>query len=197
MKHAPWLLLLLAVLAGCATAPPPPPPHLGRAVAVLPPNNLTGNPLVVTGAGLIDRYVRHADVVTVPDVLLSEARSQLQERGFQVTSRAAVDTALKDRQPTSPESAADLAAQGGLKHLVLYLEIRRWEPDRPGHTAFVIVGLGASLIDPSTGTVVWKEDRRAAPVATPGEITSQAASVTAARKVIKEMLEPLRPDVSP
>jgi len=184
--------LAVLCLAGCASPRPAPPANLGRVIAVLPPYNRTGDRLLVMGAGLIDRYVRHADVVTVPDVLLSEARFQLQGHGFEVAPGPTVEAALKGRAPTSPASAAELAAQGGLRGLVLYLELRRWEPDAPVRTAFVIVGLGASLIDPSTGNVVWKEDRRSAPVPTPGEITLQSAYVTAARKVMREMLAPLQ-----
>jgi hypothetical protein len=193
MTRLVTLLLVISSLAGCATSSPPPaPPYLGRPIAVLPPNNRTGDPLVVIGTGLIDRYVRRAEQLTVADVLLSEARFQLQEKGFEVASRQAVQTALKDRIPTSPASAAELAARGGLTDLLLYLEIRRWEPDAPMHTPFVIVALGMSLVDPSTGQVVWQEERRAAPVPTPGEIRVEAAYVTAARRVIREMLAPLR-----
>jgi hypothetical protein len=195
MKRIVRALGLLGCLAGCAAMQPPPPAHLGRAIAVLPPNNRTGDPLLVAGAGLIDRYIRHADVVSVPDMLLSEARFQLQQNGFDVPSRQSVEGVLKGRIPTSPASAAELASQGG-PGLALYLEIRRWEADAPTHTAFVIVGLAATLVDPATGTVVWNQERRSAPVPTPGEITVQAAYVTAARKVIKEMLAPLRPDPS-
>ncbi len=62
------------------------------------------------------------------------------------------------------------------------------------HPRFVIVGMKVSVIDPSTRKVVWQEERRAAPVPTPGEIMVQSAYVTAARKVIEEMLAPLQPD---
>ena len=96
--------------------------------------------------------------------------------------------------PESPDSAVALASQGGLKSLVLYLEIRRWESDAPVRTTFVIVALTATLIDPATGKVVWQEHRRAAPVSTPGEISVESAYVTAARKVIKEILAPLQSD---
>jgi hypothetical protein len=160
-------------------------------------NNRTGDPLVVVGSGLIDRYVRRAERVTVSDVLLSEARFELQEKGFTVTDRQVVEAALKGRVPDSPGSAAALGAEGGLTSLLLYLEIRRWEPDAPRHTSFVIVGLAASVVDPATGQVVWQEERRAAPVPTPGEIRLESAYVTAARKVIEQMLTPLRPDSPP
>ena len=194
MKRVRACLVMLGYLTGCASSAPTPPAHLGRTIAVLPPNNLTGDPLVVAGTGLIDRYVRHAEQVTVADVLLSEARFQLEENGFEVADRHRVETALGGRVPESPDSAVELAAQGGLKDLVLYLEIRRWEPDAPMHPTFVIVGLAARLIDPSTGTVVWQEDRKPAPVPTPGELMVQSAYVTAARKVIAEMLAPLEPE---
>jgi hypothetical protein len=194
MKRALPLIVLLSSLAGCAPARSLPPEHLGRTIAILPPNNRTGDPLVVTGSGLIDRYVRHAETVTVLDVLVSEARFQLQEKGFVVADRQAVETALNGRLPVSLDSAAHLAAQAGLGNLVLYLEIRRWEADAPTHPAFVIVGLSGSLFDTSTGRVVWQEERRAAPVATPGEIRRESAYVSAARKVMAELLAPLRPD---
>jgi hypothetical protein len=196
MRQTLARLALLGALAGCTSTGPVPPAHLDRTIAVLPPNNRTGDPLVVTGAGLIDRYVRRAEEVTVPDVLLSEARFQLQESGFDVVGRPVVEHALRGQTPQSPASAAELASQGGLKALLLYLEIRRWEPDAPTRTTFVIVGMTTSLIDGATGEVLWQEDRRAAPVPTPGEITVEAAYVTAARRVIAEMLAPLRPDGS-
>jgi len=194
MIRAVTLVVLFGCLAGCATPSSLPPPPLGRTVAVLPPNNRTGDPLVVAGTGLIDRYVRHAELLTVADVLLSEARFQLQQKGFDVTNWQTIDGALKGRVPTSPDSAAALATLIGRRELVLYLEIRRWEADAPMHTAFVIVGLSASLVDPSSGRVVWQQERRAAPVATPGEIRVESAYVTAARKVMAETLAPLRPE---
>jgi hypothetical protein len=197
MNRMDRVLLTLAMLTcvvGCASTRPAPPPHLGRTVAVLLPNNLTGDPLIVAGAGVIDRYIRHAQQVDIRDILLSEARFQLLNNGFEVVDRYAVATAVHGATPASPESAAALASQGGIDALVLYLEIRRWEPDAPVHTAFVIVGLSASLVDPASRRVVWQEERRPAPVATPGEITVESAYVTAARKVIAQMLAPLRPD---
>ncbi len=194
MRRAFSFLVLLSYLASCAQPRATPPAHLANSIAVLPPNNRTGDPLVVVGTSLIDRYVRHAERVTVGDVLLSEARFQLQEKGFEVVNRQTVETALRGRMPESPDSAVELASQGGLKNLLLYLEIRRWEPDAPVHTRFVIVALTATLVDPATGKVVWQEQRRAAPVSTPGEISVESAYVTAARKVMKEMLAPLRSD---
>ncbi len=191
MKRALRFLLVLILGAGCATGSSP--ALVGPIVAVLPPNNRTGDQLLVAGTGLIDRYVIYSERVTVPDVLFSEARFQLQQKGFEVTGLAAVDAALKGRRPTSPASAAELAAGGGLKGLVLYLELRRWEGDAPMHTSFVIVGLQASLVDSATGKIVWQADRKAAPVATPGEIRVESAYITAARKVMAQMLAPLRP----
>ena len=180
MRRARACLVVLGCLTGCASSPPAPPAHLGRAIAVLPPNNRTGDPLVVAGTGLIDRYLRHAERVTVADVLLSEARLQLEENGFEVADRHRVETALNGRVPESPDSAVELASHGGLTDLVLYLEIRRWEPDAPMHPTFVIVGLAARLIDPSTGTVVWQDDRRPAPVPTPSSCRRDPESTASA-----------------
>jgi hypothetical protein len=189
------LFVLLRCLVGCA-AEPTPATQVRRTVAVLPPNNLTGDRLVVVGSGLIDRYVRRAQRVTVADVLLSEARFQLLEKGFEVADWRGIAAGIKGDYPESAESAVELASKLGLKDLLLYLEIRRWEPDAPTHTSFVIVGLAASLIDPSTGKVVWERERRAAPVPTPGDILVESAYVTAARRVMREMLAPLEPELA-
>ncbi len=191
MKRALGFLLVLILGAGCATGSSP--ALVGPIVAVLPPHNRTGDQLLVAGTGLIDRFLIHSEQVTVPHVLFSEAPLPLQQKGFEVTGLPAVDAALKGRGPTSPASAAELAAGGGLKGLVLYLELRRWEGDAPMHTSFVIVGLQVSLVDPATGKIVWQADRKAAPVATPGEIRVESAYITAARKVMAQMLAPLRP----
>jgi hypothetical protein len=185
------VLLVAALLAGCATSAPL---EISRGITVLPANNLTGDPLLVSGAGLIDRYIRHAEQVSVGDVLQSEARFQLQQKGFEVADVKAPAGSLPARVPTSVDSALALARQNGVKNGVLYLEIRRWEPDAPTHTRYVVIALTASLLDPVNGREIWHEHRKAAPVATPGVINLESAYVVAARKVIAEMLAPLRPE---
>jgi len=185
------VLLGSALLAGCATSAPL---QVARGIAVLPANNLTGDPLLVSGSGLIDRYVRHAEQVSVGDVLQSEARFQLQQKGFDVADVKTPAGAPQAGVPTSVDSALALARQNGVKNGVLYLEIRRWEADAPTHTRYVVVGLTASLLDPVSGREIWHEHRKAAPVATPGVINLESAYVVAARKVIAEMLAPLRPE---
>jgi hypothetical protein len=185
------VLVMAAMLGGCAASSRAP-LQISRNVAVLPANNLTGDPLLVMGAGLIDRYVRRTGEVSVGDVLQSEARYQLQQKGFEV-----VALAPHEQTPTSVDSALALARQNGMKSSVLYLEIRRWEPDAPTHTRFVIVALTASLLDPVSGREIWHEHRAAAPVGTQGSITVESAYIVAARKVIAEMLAPLKPEVPP
>jgi hypothetical protein len=185
------MLFMSALLAGCATSAPL---QISRGISVLPANNLTGDPLLVSGAGLIDRYVRHAEQVSVGDVLQSEARFQLQQKGFDVADVKTPAGSPQAGVPTSVDAALALARQNGVKNGVLYLEIRRWEPDAPTHTRYVVVALTASLLDPVSGREIWHEHRKAAPVATPGVINLESAYVVAARKVIAEMLAPLRPE---
>jgi hypothetical protein len=175
----------------CAHRPAPPNLSPGQIIAVLPPNNRTGDPLLVSGASFLDRYAFHTESVTVGDVLAAEARVQLAERGFRVTPRETVDAAAEGHVPRSPHAAAEIAAHGKLDGLALYLEILRWEPDAPVHTTFVIVGLSASLVDPATRNVVWQLYRQPEPVGTPGEVTLENAYETAARKVMAEILSPL------
>jgi hypothetical protein len=191
MRLVILVAVVLGALAGCATSQAP----LGIAggIAVLPTNNLTGDPLLVEGGGLVDRYIRKAGKVSVGDVLQSEARFRLKEKGFDVGDWAAQQTALKGKVPDSAQAAAVLAREAGLTGRVLYLEIRRWEPDAPTHPRFVIVALIASVVDASSGQEIWREHRGASPVPTPGAINVEAAYVVAARRVIEEMLAPLRP----
>jgi hypothetical protein len=186
------VVLMAAMLSGCATSSRAP-LQVSRNVAVLPANNLTGDRLLVMGAGLIDRYVRRTGEVTVGDVLQSEARYQLQQKGFEVALWQTTGAA-QEQAPTSLDAALAIARQSGTKSSVLYLEIRRWEADAPTQTRFVIVGLSASLLDPVSGREIWHEYRAPAPVGTQGTITVEAAYVAAARKVIAEMLAPLKPE---
>ena len=185
-------LVVLAAMTGCASRMPAP-LGISGSITVLPVNNRTAEPLLVEGSSLIDRYVRHTGRVSVGDVLQSEARHRLHQQGFEVGDWSSQQAALKGRVPASRQDALELARTSGIKGRLLYLEIRRWEPDAPTHTRFVIVGIGATVIDGATGAEIWHEDRRAAPVPTPGSINLESAYVVAARKVIAEMLAPLRP----
>ena len=185
------LALMLGTLGGCAT--PQAPLGIADGIVVLPANNLTGDPLLVEGSGLIDRYIRRTGKVSVGDVLQSEARFRLQEKGFDVGDWSVQQAAFAGKVPDSAQAAAALARQAGVTKRVLYLEIRRWEPDAPTHPRFVIVALIASVVDPASGQEIWREHRQAAPVATPGSINAEAAYVVAARRVIAEVLAPLRP----
>jgi hypothetical protein len=194
MRHRLWLLLFTAACTRPAT---PPPADMARTVAVLAPANRTGDPLLVAGTSFLEKYALKSDRITVPDVLASEARLQLARRGFTVVSGDEVATATQGRTPGSPEGAAEIASRAKLAGLALYLDIRRWEPDAPTHPSFVLVGLTASLIDPATAHVVWSAERRTSPVPTPGEIALGPAYVTAARKVMEEMLAPLGPERPP
>jgi hypothetical protein len=182
----------MLVLAACASRPTAP-LGVSGSITVLPVNNLTADAVLVEGGSLIDRYIRHAGPVSVGDVLQSEARFRLREQGFDVGEWVAQQATLGERVPTSRESALQLARQAGVTNRLLYLEIRRWEPDAPTQTRFVIVGLTASLLDAVSGREIWHAERPASPVPTPGTINLESAYVVAARKVIAGLLAPLRP----
>jgi hypothetical protein len=188
------VLVTTGCLAGCAGATPSSPPHLARKVAVLPVNNRTGEPLAVAGVGPVDRYVLRSEMITVADVLRSEARMELEKGGFEVVPSHAVDATLKGRIPADFASAGEMAAQLGIPSL--YLEIRRWEAEAPMHPKHVIVAFGASLFDPGNRQALWHVERKPFPVRTAGVITMEAAYVAAARKVVEEMLGTLHPDSS-
>jgi hypothetical protein len=187
-----WLSLVVA--CGCARPPAVTlPPAAVRTVAVFPPNNRTGDLLLIAGASFYEKYVVPTDRVTVPDVLASEARRQLARRGFTVVPPALVSAATGDHAPASAQDAAAVAARNKLDAAVLYIEIRRWEVDVPVHPAFVIASVAVTLID-SDGRVLWTLDHPSRPVATPGVINLGDAYTIAAQRLMQEMLGTLGPE---
>ena len=187
MKRA--VLVALTCAAACARPALAPPPDV-HTIAVLPPNNLTGDGLLVAGTSLLEKYAFKTERVTVPQVLAAEVREQLARRGVAVVPHDAVESATADRTPGSPAAAAEIARAGKLEADALYLEITRWEGDGGTHPTFVIVALDAALVEPATGKVAWHHHRRATPVATPGAITLGAAYEIAAAKVAAELAAP-------
>jgi hypothetical protein len=185
-----WLSLVVA--CGCARPPAvtPPPPAV-RTVAVFPPNNRTGDLLLIAGASFYVKYVARTDRITVPDVLAAEARRQLARRGFTVVPPDLVDAMISGHAPASAQDAAAVAARNKLEAAVLYIEVRRWEVDVPVHPAFVIASVAVTLIDPTDGSVLWTMDHPSRPVATPGVINLGDAYAIAARTLIQQMLAAL------
>ena len=184
------LLLGLCVALGCArtVATTTPLPVAGGAVAVFPPHNRTGDDLLIAGASYLEKYALRSDRITVPDVVVSEARRQLARRGSTVVPAETVDTATEGHTPTSAEEAAAAAARHGLEGSVLYVEIRRWEPDVAFRPSFVIVSLEMTLVDPETRRILWRADHPSRPIPTPGVATLGEAYTIAAQKVVEEML---------
>ena len=187
------LLLLLPVLTlSCAAPPGPPPlPATARTIAVLPPNNRTGDPLLIESAWFLQPYADRPGRVTVADALAAEAREQLARRGIKVTAPEVVTAAIGKQAPQSPEEAAALVARGKLADSVLYMEIRRWEADMSSlHPRRVLVALEARLLDTATGQTVWTAQRPLHPVPTPGVAVRWMAYTIADRKVAEELFTP-------
>ena len=108
-----WLISAVALVAAACTRSPTPPavPTAVRAVAVFPPNNRTGDELLVEGGSLLERYAFHTERVTVGDVLAAEARRQLEAQGIAVTAPEVVDATVADYAPLTAETAARQAAR--------------------------------------------------------------------------------------
>jgi hypothetical protein len=191
MRPTNWLLLASLATACAGFGAGRLPASASHTIAVLPPSTKTPDQLLVAGSSFLERYATGTSRVTVADVLESEARIQLERRGFTVVAPDDVDAATHRQTPGSPSGAAEIAAASRLPGLALYLEIHHWEPDAPTHPSYVLVGARAALVDPATQQVVWQNERSTGPVGTPGEISAGAAYVTAARKVAEELLAPL------
>jgi hypothetical protein len=183
------LMSLLGFLAlGCGVARVPPPPATVRSVAVLAPDNRTGDPLLVAGTSLLERYAFRTERVSVPQVLAIELRAALARRGYAVVAPELVAAATEGRPVGSAEAAAELARHGHLDEPVLMVVIDQWQPDAPTEPTFVIVALEAALVEPSSGAVLWHTRRRASPIATPGSVTLGTAYETAVRKAVEELV---------
>jgi hypothetical protein len=160
-----------------------------RAVAILPPNNQTGDPLVVGGTSLLEKYVFRSTPVTVAEVLAVEVRSQLEQRGVTVLPRDQVEAAVGHRTPGNPTEAARLASQGRLEGSVLYIEIVQWQPalEDALHPWRMLVAVRAQLVDVAAGRVVWSAHLSLRPVSTPGAVTRADADLIAAKRVAREL----------
>ncbi|HUI26502.1 MAG TPA: hypothetical protein VL403_10500 [Candidatus Kryptonia bacterium] len=194
---ARFALASLSLLLGCARPPATSMQLPPRPIAVFPPNNRTGDDLLVAGASFLEKYALKSDRVTVPDVLASEARLQLARRGYTVVPPETVDAAVGEHPPKNSDDAAAIAARRQIDGNVLYIEVRRWEPDVPFKPTFVIVSVELALIDPSTGKVVWHIDHPSRPVPTNGVISVGDAYTVAARKLMEELLTSLGPEQAP
>jgi hypothetical protein len=186
-----WALLAIGLSACMRPAAPVTLPV--QQIAVFPPNNQTGDPLVIAAGTVLEGYTFSTERVTVSDVLAAEARTQLTQRGFELVDRRAVDTATRGQIPTSPQEAASVAAKSQLGAAVLYTVIRQWEPDNAFQPRAVIIALDLTLIDPASGHILWVAVHPARPVPTEGSISVGEASARAARVLITELLAPLTP----
>ena len=166
-------VLALVSIAGCATtpAPIPPGPRGVQDIAVQPPSNQTGRELIVNQPGLLGAYFDEKRS-TVPDVLASDLRSLLRDRGFRVLDAKA------DGVPT------------------LSTQIRSWDPYSADYSR-ITVSVLATLTDPTSGRTLWTLDRTNWDVPTPDARNGQEASGIAARDIARTLIEGWQPGGSP
>src|SRR5262249_30698086 len=127
----PSLVACALVAVGCASQLTQGPsgakrlPPEVRRIAVLPPTNLTGDELVVSGASALEKYAFHSDRITVSAELAAFARVELARRGFDVIDGATVERATGGRVPGNPRAAAEIVRTAKLDATPLFIEIRR------------------------------------------------------------------------
>jgi hypothetical protein len=185
---------LLGVL-GCTPSVVAPPPQAVHRIAVLPPYSLRGSdfsPAETANDALNPRQM------TVGEVLAEQARGLLAEKGYEVVDPSIVKAATRDRLPTSPQAASQIAREGALDAAAMYIEIRLWEPNYLGmKTDGVIVALDVMLIDPQSGAVLWHARREPRPVPLHGVLLTGQANMFVAEIVMQEVLAPLEPGHPP
>ena len=185
--------VLVAFSVASCVRPPAPAPQPMRSIAVVPPTNRTGDPLLITGTSFVEKYILETERYTVADALRVEAGTQLVQHGFDVVDSQVVNAATNSETPSSAQEAATLAARNHIEGAVLYIEIRRWEPNVGTEPTFIIASVVATLVEPATGRILWTADHPSRPVQTPGIINLGAAYSVAAHTLMTEMLAPLVP----
>ena len=161
-----FLALGLVLVCGCSK-PFTAPPKSVTTVAVLPPSNRTGDPLLVAGGSFLEQYAFKTERVTVPEVLLAETRSFLEKRGYAVVAGETVAAATDGHAPRERRGrrAHRHPAQG--RRCALHRDPSLGLGSIRSTPQAIIVSIEASLVDPS-GRVVWQADRPAKPLQTRG-----------------------------
>jgi hypothetical protein len=163
--------LLLIALAGCT--PPKPsqtPPKGVDKLLVAPPENKTGQTLIIDEPGAIGRVLQ-LKRVTVPNVLASELRRQLEIQGFAIV----------------PSKSTGFPT--------LKTEIRRWEL-YPADYSQVTVDITATLVD-GDGREIWRMDRKDWRVPTSQSENATDSSRDASATIAEHLVLAWRPSNQP
>jgi hypothetical protein len=179
-------MIVSAVLGAAACTPPmvAPLPQTVRRVAILPPyqSARTDADAVASSAlaGLPSR--------TIGDLLADQARIRLAEKGLDIIAPGLVQSATKNRLPTSPQSAAQIMRDAHLNAAAMFIDVRRWQPAMSGmKTDAIIVALDITIVDPNSGAVLWQAHRPARPVPLYGTFLTGQANVFVAETVMREI----------
>jgi len=166
-------------------------PQSVRRIAVLPPYRLGA---ADTRPAATESQLLGLPSRTIEDLLAQQARAQLQAKGFDVVAPTELKLSTIDREPTSPQMAAQILRQANLDAAALYIEVRRWEP-MPDARALkadgIIVALDVAIVDPKTGTILWQVHRPSRPVPLYGIVLTGQANVFVAETVMKEVFAQL------
>jgi hypothetical protein len=163
-------LLALVLLASCSIPLTPKPPEMPapptglKAVAVAEPRNATGADLAVNESGFLAGFLDDRKTTSVPELLGEKLRVELGRRDFRLVP---------------PDSGAAP---------VLRTDIRRWQPQSATWEQ-VTVDLGASLVEPGTGRVLWSVEQNGWIVPTEGAHNSIDASIKASHRIAETLTE--------
>src|SRR5262245_1917842 len=92
--------LTFGLMFGCVRPPQPATVNV-RGVAVFPVYNETGDPLLIAGESLLEKYLLGTERYTVPDALAAVARARLARQGFHIVPPAEVYAAVGGDPPAS------------------------------------------------------------------------------------------------
>ena len=190
------LLALLAIalsIASCATntatLPLPEAKLLGdKPVWLAKVKNNTGLPLLLPSNNPLRSLAEMSGKLSsdyrqsVPDLLRESLRTELEQRGFQISLPEKTDARFPPF-PTNSNGAVRMAREGKLSGDVFVSEIWRWEGEAQ---KFVRVLVDFKLLQISDGTVLW-ERRVQRAVSTPSATNLGQAYTDAVKEVMRDL----------
>jgi hypothetical protein len=183
--------MLLA--SACAPLSVTPAPRGVQRIAVLPIYDAFGQGLAIRYASIVGLLEGQPAPVTVPELLERDLRGRLRAQGFEIVDPATVQAATAGRAAHSPAEAARMAREAALPGAALYGALSRWDASRGVAPDYITVALDLVLLDPATGSELWRAHWPTRPVPTGGAGSYAVAAEMASAWIVDRLTASLRP----